>query len=199
MRLVEQHNDSVTMASKRNYEPTPPLAPKGIAIAVTATTSPPRNKQRPVANWSPRRTKWQLVAAPKHSLAGKQCETCGDKTANYGVAQNMFRKQWCKTCGLKHGAINSGIARGAGGFSGYARSEKIASEFATQQTRILEAFELCAHLGAKTATTTDSQQEKSSNRSLVESDTEIVSAASTDDAEYDQWFSEWQQDEEGQH
>jgi hypothetical protein len=199
MRLVEQHNDSVTMAGKRNYEPTPPLAPKGIAIAVTATTSPPRNKQRPVANWSPRRTKWQLVAAPKHSLAGKQCETCGDKTANYGVAQNMFRNQWCKTCGLKHGAINSGIARGAGGFSGYARSEKIASEFATQQTRILEAFELCAHLGAKTATTTDSQQEKSSNRSLVESDTEIVSAASTDDAEYNQWFSEWQQDEERQH
>jgi hypothetical protein len=42
----------------------------------------------------------------------------------------MFRKQWCKTCGLKHGAINNGIARRAGGFSGYARSEKVASESA---------------------------------------------------------------------
>ena len=111
----------------------------------------------------------------------------------------MFRNQWCKTCGLKHGAINSGIARRAGGFSGYARSEKVASESAMQQTSILEAFELCAQPGAKTSATAESQQEQSSNRSLGESDTEIVSAASTDDAEYNQWFSEWQQDEEGQH
>ena len=63
----------------------------------------------------------------------------------------------------------------------------------------MEAFELCAQPSAKTAATTDSQQEKSSNRSLVESDTEIVSTANIDDTAYSQWFDEWQRDEEGQH
>ena len=111
----------------------------------------------------------------------------------------MFRKQWCKTCGLKYGATNSGIARRSGGFSGYERSEQDDNEPATQQLSILEAFELCAQPGDKTAATTDSQQEKNSNGSLAESDTDIVSAASTDDGEYNQWFREWQQDDEGQH
>jgi hypothetical protein len=77
--------------------------------------------------------------------------------------------------------------------------ETVKKDAAQQQPTIMEAFELCAQPGAKTSATAESQQEQSSNRSLGESDTEIVSAASTDDAEYNQWFSEWQQDEEGQH
>ena len=84
---------------------------------------------------------------------------------------------------------NSGIARRTGGFSGYARSENVASESATQHTSILEAFELCAKPSAKIAKTIDRQQAQSSNKSLAE-DREVT---------YSQWFDEWQRDEEGQH
>ena len=200
-------SDKVTPESartKRLFErPHPPTAAAADRIETSVEASPPRNKPRQAAASSPRR-KWLVES--RRTVSGKQCETCYDKTANYGVASNMFRKQWCKACGLVHGAVNSATARRAGGFTGYSRGartdrvqETVKKDAAQQQPTIMEAFELCAQPGAKTSATTESQQEKSSNRSLVESDTEIVSAASTDDAEYDQWFSEWQQDEEGQH
>ena len=106
----EQNTDNVAKTGKRNYEQsTPPLASKGIATTVTATSSPPRNTQRPLAIWAPWRKKWPLVAATKHSLAGKQCETCSVKTANYGIAKNMFRKQWCKTVASRD---ERGVSRG---------------------------------------------------------------------------------------
>jgi hypothetical protein len=45
----------------------------------------------------------------------------------------------------------------------------------------------------------DRQQAHSSEELSVDDDTHSVSALSTDDAAYSQWFDEWQQDEEGQH
>ena len=64
---------------------------------------------------------------------------------------------------------------------------------------ILEAFELCLKPSANTASRTDGQQAQSGEGSSAKNDTDSVSAVSTDDAAYSQWFDEWQQDEEGQH
>ena len=64
---------------------------------------------------------------------------------------------------------------------------------------ILEAFELCLKPSANTASRTDGQQAQSGEELSAKNDTDRVSAVSTDDAAYSQWFDEWQQDEEGQH
>ena len=54
------------------------------------------------------RAQWQ----PKKSASGgKLCETCQLKTANFGLANNSYRKQWCGPCGKLKGAVNPGRVR----------------------------------------------------------------------------------------
>jgi hypothetical protein len=36
--------------------------------------------------------------------SGRLCEDCREKTANYGLATQQFRRRWCQQCGAQHGA-----------------------------------------------------------------------------------------------
>ena len=46
--------------------------------------------------------------ACRGTKARKMCETCEQKSANFGVAATGYRKQWCGPCGKLRGAVNPG-------------------------------------------------------------------------------------------
>jgi hypothetical protein len=47
----------------------------------------------------------------KSASGGKLCEMCQLKTANFVLANNGYRKQWCGPCGRLRGAVNPARVR----------------------------------------------------------------------------------------
>jgi hypothetical protein len=125
----KQVNNSTAKATSARHtlKRQQPSTPKSKAVNNMLTeASPPRSKKWLATTTSPRRN-W-IVEVTHRNATCKQCETCGHKTANFGVAANLFRKQWCKACGLTHGVANSASARHASGFTGYARGASAGHE-----------------------------------------------------------------------
>jgi hypothetical protein len=101
--IDDQHKVIITSRMAVGSSLSPPFSPPRQAKKLDRTESPGSRQARAQAS----RT------STHSSSTTKQCETCQQVSANYGVAADAFRKRWCGSCAKSHGAVNPGRARRA--------------------------------------------------------------------------------------
>ena len=101
--IDDQHKVIITSRMAVGSSLSPPFSPPRRAKKLDQTESP-----------GSRQARAQASRTSTHSGGTtKQCETCQQVSANYGVAADAFRKRWCGSCAKSHGAVNPGRARRA--------------------------------------------------------------------------------------
>jgi hypothetical protein len=103
--IDDQHKVIITSRMAVGSSMSPPFSPPRRAKKLDQTESPGSRQARAQASRTSTHSKGTT----------KQCETCQQVSANYGVATDAFRKRWCGSCAKSHGAVNPGRARRAHG------------------------------------------------------------------------------------
>jgi hypothetical protein len=73
----------------------PPLSPRSTGATLQIVSS--EDARRKIAGG-------RAIPGQRGGLIGKVCEDCNSKSTNYGLKTENYKRRWCKSCGIAHGA-----------------------------------------------------------------------------------------------